>query len=56
MTNNRLIATNVESARTAWRLYLRYRAAGLPHNADFWRKIAKRLLRTARQLKQDARK
>lgn len=56
MTNRRLIALNVESARLAWRMYLRYRAADLPNIAGMWRKAAKRHMRTARQLKQDARK
>lgn len=56
MTNKRLIATAVESARLAWRMYLRYRRDGLPFNADVWRKAAKRHMRTARQLKQDSRK
>lgn len=56
MTNKSLISTAVASARLAWRMYLRYRRAGLPYNADVWRKAAKRHMRTARQLKQDARK
>jgi hypothetical protein len=56
MTNRRLIAANVESARTAWRLYLRYRRNGLPFAASRFRAHAKRHMRTARQLKQDARK